>query len=149
MAIKTPRRRAREFVVQGLYEKQLNPDLSTSVIEQHLLENEYFAKADQELFRSIFYGILNQKDTYLMEITPLLDRSVDEVSPVELAVLLMACYELKEKLEIPYPVIINEAIETTKTYGATDGYKFVNGIVDKLALNLRADEVKMKESGKR
>lgn len=148
MAIKTPRRRAREFVVQGLYENQLNPELSTSAIEQHLLENEYFAKADQELFRSIFYGILRQKETYLTEIAPLLDRPVNEVSPVELAVLLMACYELKEKPETPYPVIINEAIETTKTYGATDGYKFVNGIVDKLALSLREEEVRMKESGK-
>ncbi len=149
MSVKTPRRRAREFVVQGLYEWQLNPELTANAIEQHLQENEYFAKADQELFRAIFYGIVQDKALYLEYVTPLLDRPASEVSPVELSILLMACFELKQMPETPYPVVINEAIETTKVYGATDGYKFINGIVDRLAVQLRETEVKMKEQNKK
>ena len=141
---KTPRRRAREFVVQGLYQWQLNPELSAAAIEKNLQENEYFAKADIDLFRAIFYGVCKNKPVYLALVEPLLDRPAAEVSPVELGILLMACFELKEMPETPYPVIINEAIETAKVYGATDGYKFVNGIVDKLAANLRAEEVSLK-----
>ncbi len=143
-AVKTPRRRAREFVVQGLYQWQLNPELSATTIEKNLQENEYFAKADIELFRAVFYGVHKNRPAYLELVAPLLDRPAEEVSPVELSILLMACFELKEMPETPYPVIINEAIETAKVYGATDGYKFVNGIIDKLAVNLRAEEVSFK-----
>ncbi|WP_434778318.1 transcription antitermination factor NusB [Neisseria sp. Ec49-e6-T10] len=144
--MKTPRRRAREFVVQGLYQWQLNPELSATTIEKNLQENEYFAKANLELFRAIFFGVLKDKDVYATQVLPLLDRAVEEVNPVERAILWMACFELMNMPETPYPVIINEAIETTKTYGGTDGYKFVNGILDKLALSLRPDEVRMKEN---
>ena len=143
-AVKTPRRRAREFVVQGLYQWQLNPELSATTIEKNLQENEYFAKADIELFRAVFYGVHKNRPAYLELVAPLLDRPAEEVSPVELSILLMACFELKEMPETPYPVIINEAIETAKVYGATDGYKFVNGSIDKLAVNLRAEEVSFK-----
>ena len=131
-------------MVQGLYQWQLNPELSATTIEKNLQENEYFAKADIELFRAVFYGVHKNRPAYLELVAPLLDRPAEEVSPVELSILLMACFELKEMPETPYPVIINEAIETAKVYGATDGYKFVNGIIDKLAVNLRAEEVSFK-----
>ncbi|MBP6346410.1 transcription antitermination factor NusB [Neisseriaceae bacterium CLB008] len=138
--MKTPRRRAREFVVQGLYQFQLNTSLSANEIERNLQENEYFEKADLVLFRKIFYGVLQDFGTYMNRLMPLLDRPAEEVSPIERATLLMACYELSQMPETPYPVIINEAIETTKTYGGTDGHKFVNGILDKLAAVLRPDD---------
>lgn len=142
--MKTSRRRAREFVVQGLYQWQLNSDLSAIVIEKNLKENEYFAKADSELFNTVFHGVMGDSATYLGHTLPLLDRPEDEVSPVERAILLMACYELMQMQETPYPVIINEAIEIAKTFGGTDGYKFVNGILDKLALELRPNEIRKK-----
>lgn len=142
--MKTSRRRAREFVVQGLYQWQLNSDLSAAVIEHNLQENEYFAKADPALFQTVFYGVLADSTLYLNHTLPLLDRPADEVSPIERAILLMACYELMQMQETPYPVIINEAIEVAKTFGGTDGYKFVNGILDKLALELRPNEIRKK-----
>lgn len=142
--MKTSRRRAREFVVQGLYQSQLNPSLSAIVIEKNLKENEYFGKADAALFNTVFHGVMSDSAIYSDHTLPLLDRPVEEVSPVERAILLMACYELLQMQETPYPVIINEAIEIAKTFGGTDGYKFVNGILDKLALELRPDEVRKK-----
>ncbi len=138
--MKTPRRRAREFALQGLYQAQLNPDLSAVTISRNLQDNEAFSKADQELFGQIFHGAINQKADYLALITPLLDRAEAEVNPIERAILLLACHELSAMPQTPYPVIINEAIELTKTFGGTDSYKFINGILDKLALQLRPND---------
>ncbi|AAQ60063.1 MULTISPECIES: transcription antitermination factor NusB [Chromobacterium] len=139
--MKTARRRAREFAVQGIYEWELNPDRPASLIEKHLRENEYFAKADEALFRSILYGVLKDVELLSAQVGRYYERAEDEVSPVERAVLLMAALELTQSPETPYPVIINEAIEITKTFGGTDGHKFVNGVLDKLAAEVRGDEV--------
>ncbi|BBF85616.1 transcription termination protein NusB [Aquitalea magnusonii] len=139
--MKTARRRAREFAVQGIYEWELNPDRPASLIEKHLRENEYFAKADEALFRAVLYGVLKDVPLLSGQIRPYYERNEEEVSPVERAVLLMAALELTQHPETPYPVIINEAIEITKTFGGTDGHKFVNGVLDKLAADVRADEV--------
>jgi len=139
--MKTARRRAREFVVQGLYEWALNPDRPASMIEQHLRENEYFAKADESLFRTLLYGVLKDADYLSAQLSHYYERAADDVSPVERAVLLMAALELTQHPETPYPVIINEAIEITKTFGGTDGHKFVNGVLDKLAAQVRGEEV--------
>ncbi|AVG17359.1 MULTISPECIES: transcription antitermination factor NusB [Chromobacteriaceae] len=139
--MKTARRRAREFAVQGIYEWELNPDRPASLIEKHLRENEYFAKADEALFRSILYGVLKDVELLSVQVGRYYERAEDEVSPVERAVLLMAALELTQSPETPYPVIINEAIEITKTFGGTDGHKFVNGVLDKLAAEVRGDEV--------
>ncbi|QEL55368.1 transcription antitermination factor NusB [Chromobacterium paludis] len=139
--MKTARRRAREFAVQGIYEWELNPDRPASLIEKHLRENEYFAKADEALFRGILYGVLKDVEQLSAQVSRYYERAEDEVSPVERAVLLMAALELTQSPETPYPVIINEAIEITKTFGGTDGHKFVNGVLDKLAADVRGDEV--------
>ena len=74
-------------------------------------------------------------------IIPILDRKIEEVNPVELAVLRLACYELMSRIDVPYKVVINEALELTKTFGAQDGHKFVNGILDKLAKEIRKTEI--------
>ena len=144
--MKTARRRAREFAVQGIYEWLLNPETPASLIEKHLRENEYFVKADEALFRNLLYTVI--KDA--AELGPLVDRyherKAEEVSPVERSVLLMAAMELTQLPETPYPVIINEAIEITKTFGGTDGHKFVNGVLDKLAADVRAEEVARQKS---
>lgn len=140
--MKTARRRAREFAVQGIYEWQLNPDRPASVIEKHLRENDYFAKADENLFRTILFGVVQESAGLSEQLSHYYERAPEEVSPVERAVLLMAALELMHHPETPYPVIINEAIEITKTFGGTDGHKFVNGVLDKLAAAVRGDEVR-------
>ena len=72
---------------------------------------------------------------------PILERDIGEVNPVELAVIRLACYELESRIDVPYKVVINEALELTKTFGAQDGHKFVNGVLDKLAKQLRTSEI--------
>ena len=134
--MKTARRRAREFAVQGIYEWELNPEQPASLIEKHLRENDYFVKADENLFRTILYGVLKDAAALTKQVSRYHERSEDEVSPVEKAVLLMAALELSQHPETPYPVIINEAIEITKTFGGTDGHKFVNGVLDKVIKSL-------------
>lgn len=147
--MKTARRRAREFAVQGIYEWQLNRERGLSGIEAHLRENENFTKADQELFGKILRGVLSDPQALSGKISPLYDRPADEVSPVEKAILLVAAYELMDMLETPYPVIINEAIEIAKTFGGTDGHKFVNGILDKLAMEMRQAEFEQQRARRR
>ena len=147
--MKTARRRAREFVVQGLYQAQLNSALTASNIRSNLLDNEQFLKADEPLFAQVFDGAFETQTELLQLITPHLDRDLAEVSPIERAVLLMATFELREMPETPYPVIINEAIEIAKTFGGADGHKFVNGVLDKLAADVRADEVEAQKRQRR
>lgn len=139
--MKTARRRAREFAIQGIYQWQLNPDHSASVIENHLRENEYFAKADEALFRRLLYGVLQEAVTLSGQLERYYECPTEDVGPVERAILLVAALELTQHPETPYPVIINEAIEITKTFGGTDGHKFVNGVLDKLAAEVRSAEV--------
>ncbi|MBF0804142.1 MULTISPECIES: transcription antitermination factor NusB [Neisseria] len=139
--MKTPRRRAREFTVQALYQSALN-HTSASETAQNINESSGFKKADSELFTALFFGTHANRQEYMQQIRPLLDRDENDLSPIERAVLLMACHELAAMPETPYPVIINEAIEVTKTFGGTDGHKFVNGILDKLAARLRPNDPK-------
>ncbi|MDK2123453.1 transcription antitermination factor NusB [Parachitinimonas caeni] len=146
---KSARRRAREFAVQGIYQWQLSGDTVTR-IETFLRESSpYFHKADEKLFREVFYGAVKQADELQIGFTPCLDRSIEEISPVEKAVLLMGTFELLHKPETPYAVIINECIEIAKTFGGTDGHKFVNGVLDKLALRVRQDEVEAARAKRR
>ncbi|OSI11491.1 transcription antitermination factor NusB [Neisseria sp. Dent CA1/247] len=137
----SPRRRAREFTVQALYQAALT-DSPAAETAKNIRESKDFKKADGDLFAALFFGAHSNQSTYMQQIRPLLDRDENELSPIERAVLLMACHELNAMPETPYPVIINEAIEVTKTFGGTDGHKFVNGILDKLALQLRPNDPK-------
>ncbi|WP_416192226.1 transcription antitermination factor NusB [Neisseria sp. CCUG12390] len=139
--MKTPRRRARELAVQALYQSEINRTAAPEVA-QNIQDMPEFEKADQELFTKLFFGSKNNAAEYMAHIRPLLDRDEKDLSPIERAVLLMACHELSAMPETPYPVIINEAIEVTKTFGGTDGHKFVNGILDKLAAQLRPNDPK-------
>jgi N utilization substance protein B len=139
--IKSARRRAREFALQGLYAWLLDPQ-EVILIENHIRASAHgFNKADLKHFNALLYGIIREHDTLSALIKPHIDRLITDLSPVERAVLLIGTYELSTCLEIPYRVIINEAVEITKAYGGTDGYKFVNGVLDKLAPSLRATEI--------
>ena len=137
---RTPRHRAREFALQGLYQWLLSKEDSSTVVN-NIRAAHGFDKADAEHFAEVVYGAIKDAPALRESIAPLLDRPLDEISPVEHAVLLIGAYELKNNLDIPYRVVINEAVELTKSFGGIDGHKYVNGVLDKLAAQLRATEV--------
>ena len=134
------RRRAREFVLQGLYERQLSGN-SIDAIRARLAADPGFAKADNAYFDVLWAGVTGEYDALVLLFTGNLDRRAAQLSPIERAILVIGAWELQHRLEIPYRVAINEAIELAKAYGGTDGHKFVNGVLDKLAPTLRATEI--------
>lgn len=137
---RTPRHRAREFALQGLYQWLLNNEDATKVVN-NIRGAHGFDKADGEYFADLLRGTIKQSVELREVFAPLVDRGIGELSPIEHAVLLIGAYELKNHIEIPYRVVINEAVELTKSFGGIDGHKYVNGVLDKLAAQLRADEV--------
>ena len=137
---KSPRRRAREYAVQGIYEHLLNPGQRVELILGHLRENEHFGKADAPLCDTLVRGVLAAIETLDEAIAPHLDRPLAELSPVEHAVLLLGAWELLRQPDTPFRVVINEGIELAKTFGATDGHRYVNGVLDKLAQAARPFE---------
>ncbi len=134
------RRKSREFVVQGLYQWALATS-PVEEIEQQLREEKSFASVDAEHFTTLLRGVIAQAHLLDAMLQPHLDRPVAELSPVEHAILRLAGYEMQHHPEIPYRVVINEAVELAKSFGGTDGHKFVNGVLDKLAAQVRATEV--------
>jgi N utilization substance protein B len=134
------RRRSRELAVQGLYQWLLNP-VDTGAIDAHLRDAPGFEKADMEHYQALLHGTIRDSASLQVSLEPFLDRPWIELSPVEQAVLLMGGFELVNHLDIPYRVVINESVELTKTFGGTDGFKYVNGILDKLAAVVRAAEL--------
>ncbi|MCK6404682.1 MAG: transcription antitermination factor NusB [Rhodocyclaceae bacterium] len=139
-ASKSPRRRAREFALQGLYQWRIG-GADEAAIEAHVQEIAGFDKADRNFYQALLRGVLKQRVDLAEAIAPYLDRKFDELSPIEASILLLGGYELQAHPETPYRVIINEAIELAKSYGGTDGHKYVNGVLDKLAAKLRPVEV--------
>jgi N utilization substance protein B len=140
MGNSSARHRARQFVLQGLYEGQLSGN-STEAIRARLAADANFAKADRTYFDALWSGVNAEYEALIETIAGSIDRRVAQLSPVERAVLVIGTWELKHRVEIPYRVVINEAIELAKSYGGTDGHRFVNGVLDKLAPALRAPEV--------
>lgn len=137
---RTPRHRAREFALQGLYQWLLNNE-DVGAIEAHIREAHGFDKADAEHFDALLYGAIKNAPELRASLAPLIDRAIKELSPVEHAALLIGAYELQNHLEIPYKVVINEAVELTKSFGGIDGHKYVNGVLDKFAARAREVEV--------
>ena len=137
---RTPRHRAREFALQGLYQWLLNNEDAATVVN-NIRAAHGFEKADADHFAALLYGAIKESVALREVFSPLIDRGVTELSPIEHAVLLIGAYELKNNLEIPYRVVINEAVELTKSFGGIDGHKYVNGVLDKLAPRLRPEEV--------
>lgn len=137
--MKSARRRSRELATQGLYQWLLS-GASSGEIDAQLRGAQGFDKADKEHLDAILHGVIRDSATLSADLAPCLDRPIDQLSPVERAVLLVAAFEFKNHLDIPYRVVINEAVELAKTFGGADGYKYVNGVLDKLAAKLRVAE---------
>jgi N utilization substance protein B len=140
---KSLRHRARELAMQGVYEWRLSAK-PASLIEKATLAEKSIGRYDLELFCQLLRGVIEQNENLAEQLTPHLDRPAKELSPVEFSVLLLGAYELIHQPEVPYRVVINEAVELAKTFGGSDGHKFVNGVLDKLAAQVRAAEVKAK-----
>lgn len=137
---RTPRHRAREFALQGLYQWLMNNE-DAGAIDAHIREAHGFNKADAEHFDALLHGAIRQSASLRENLAPLIDRPIDQLSPVEHAALLIGAYELSNHVEIPYKVVINEAVELTKSFGGIDGHKYVNGVLDKFAAKVRDVEV--------
>jgi N utilization substance protein B len=133
------RHKARELALQAVYQWQFNADAEGSLIAQF----SDFAKStkyDEAFFIELLQGILANYKELDAKMTPFLDRPITELNPIELAVLRLALYELMYNLETPYKVVINEALELAKTFGSQDGFKYVNGVLDKAAKEIRVNE---------
>ena len=146
MSITSDRSRARRYAVQALYEWQVSANAPKDIEQQFLIEHQT-RKFDRPYFNELLNGVTEQVEELDAEISPLSERPFKEVDLVEKAILRLGCFELKNRIDIPYRVVINEAIELTKTFGADQAYKFVNGTMDKLAEKLRKAEVAAKKGG--
>ncbi len=137
---RTPRHRAREFALQGLYQ-WLTSKEEIGVINAQIRDAHGFNKADAEHFSILLSGTIKGATELRAQIAPLIDRSIEELSLVEHAALLIGAFELNHQLDIPYKVVINEAVELTKSFGGIDGHKYVNGVLDRLAGQVRSTEI--------
>ena len=137
---KSARRRSRELALQGLYEWLISR-ADVGVVMAHMREQDEHGRCDSAHLDALLQGCISQVAELDGVIAPHLDRGVAQLSPVEHAVLLIGTYELRHCVEVPYRVAINEAVELAKTFGGTDGHKYVNGVLDKAAAALRPAEV--------
>jgi len=136
------RRKARSLALQALYQWQLTAEEITK-IKLQFIDKINPKKVDAVYFDELLSGIIKNITTINEIITPVLDRKLNELDEVELAIIRLAVYELKYRLDVPYRVIINEALELTKKFGSIEGYKYVNGVLDKIARLLRDSEVNL------
>ena len=139
--MKNARSRSREFALQGLYQWLLSKNPAVEIARDIALFRGY-DKCDALYFRDLLDGVIHDVEAIERDLAPCLDRPIDRLSPVERAVLLIAGCEFLRHPEVPYRVIINEAVELAKSFGGTDGHKYVNGVLDKLAAHMREPEVR-------
>ena len=130
---------ARKLAMQALYQWQLTQQ-SAAEIGKQFLESEESAGVDREHFEELVVKSIAQHEELETALAPYLDRPLDQLEPVETAILLISMYELRERLDIPYRVVINEAVDLCKRFGATDAHKYVNAVLDRAARELRAAE---------
>ncbi|MDG9925102.1 MULTISPECIES: transcription antitermination factor NusB [unclassified Pseudomonas] len=135
------RRVARSLAMQALYQWHMAGQSLNEIEAQFRVDND-FSGVDGAYFHEILLGVARQKTELDQSFATFLDIPLEELDPVELAILRLSAWELTSRVDVPYKVVINEGIELAKTFGATDGHKFVNGVLDKLAPVLRAAEVK-------
>jgi N utilization substance protein B len=132
------RHKARRMILQALYQWQM-AGAPVNEIQTEFLAY-YQGKIDRDYFREVFSAVVAEVDALDERIRPLLDREMKSLDPVELSLLRMGMYELASRMDVPYRVVINESVELAKDFGATDSHKYVNGILDRAAKDLRAVE---------
>ena len=140
-AARGSRRRSRELALQALYQWLLNGDDAEDLCRQAADKDDY-KRADIGYFEMLVRGVIERAADLQTVLQPFLDRPAQQLSPVEHALLLIGTHELTSSTDVPYRVAINEAVDIAKTYGGTDGHKYVNGVLDKLAAQVRPREAR-------
>jgi N utilization substance protein B len=133
------RRKSRELAMKSIYRGLVNT-FDLTQIQKDIREDPDFIRADEEFYVEILKGVFKNQETLKLEIISYIDRSYEELSPIELSIIYSSLYELKYSLSVPYKVVINEAIEVAKSFGGVDGYKYINGILNQAAEKNRKEE---------
>jgi len=134
------RTRARELMVQALYQKQIAGHTTAELVAQ-FREDTAYERVDQAFFDELFPAISNGQEHLEKKIDSLIDRPLSQLDPIELSILLIGVHELETRMDIPYKVIINEGINLARRFGSTDGHKYINACLDVAARSLREVEV--------
>jgi len=132
------RRKARQLILQAVYQWLLTDSELTDISKQFHEQNQ--GKIDWEFFDEVLPGVLKSVEALDKHLHPLLDRKLEALDPIEKALLYLGTYELANRIDVPYRVVINECVELAKMFGATESHKYINGVLDKLAPELRAAE---------
>lgn len=140
------RTRARELMVQALYQKQIAGHSTAELVKQ-FREDTAYGRIDQEFFDELFPAISDAQEDLEKKIDVLIDRPLEQLDPIELSILLIGIHELEARIDIPYKVVINEGVNLARRFGATDGHKYINACLDVAAQSLREVEVSAKTSG--
>ena len=140
------RTRARELMVQALYQKQIAGHTTAELVAQYK-EDTAYARVDQEFFNELFPLISDGQPDLEKKIDDLIDRPLEQLDPIELSILLIGVHELETRVDIPYKVVINEGVNLAKRFGAQDGHKYINACLDVAAQSLRTVEVQAKSGG--
>ena len=125
--------------MQALYQWQLTQQ-SALEIKKQFLESEDSSGVDREHFEELLTSCIEQQEAIASALTPFLDRPLEQLDPVESAILMIGMFELKSRIDVPYRVVINEAVDLCKRFGATDAHKYVNAVLDRAAKDIRAAE---------
>ncbi|NKF24726.1 transcription antitermination factor NusB [Solimonas marina] len=133
---------ARRVTVQAVYQWLINEGTPESLMKQFREQDDGIGRADPAYFEELLGGIVAHAPELTMAIAPHLDRPLAQLDPVEHAILLLGAYELEHRRDVPWKVAVNESVNLAKMFGAEDGYKFVNGVLDRLAHAMRADEMR-------
>ncbi len=134
--------RARRSAVQALYQWAMSAVPMQDVINEFVNERTELKKADTDYFKEILHGTAKESENLDKQLIPLLDRALDDLDPVEKAILQIGIYELTFHPELPYRVVLNEAIDLAKMFGAEQSHKYINGVLDKAAQEIRKAEMK-------
>ena len=140
------RTRARELLVQALYQMQLAGHSCSELLEQFHLQAAY-QRVDKEFFDEVLPSIITSQSDLESTIDDLIDRPLEQLDPVERAVLLIGIFELQSRIDVPYRVVINEGVNLAKRFGALDGHKYINACLDAAAQTLRSVEIQAQGSG--
>lgn len=133
------RRRARVLALQALYQREISRSPISDIEAEFIVDND-MSKVDSRFFRDVLRGVDRHQQALDRQFEPFLDRPLAEVDPIERSILRLSTYELAHRIDVPYRVVINESIELAKRFGGTEGHKYVNSVLDKLARRLRAAE---------
>ena len=140
------RTRARELLLQALYQQQIAGHECNELLGQ-FREQKAYERVDQAFFDDALAAICTSRDALETTIDQLIDRPLEQLDPVELGILLIGVHELETRIDVPFRVVINEGVNLAKRFGAVDGHKYINACLDLAAQSLRSSEVQSKSSG--